>query len=216
MLAFSTFRNSDRVLESGQYAVWLQWETKAGGGGWIEPKLFREDVPQAFPVGDAEIPAGSYTFADLQLALSMGSGARVRTSMDARAGTYFDGTRAQVILGPTWNVSPRLEVGGEYQATLLRFPDRGQSTDIHLARLRVRTALNARASGNAFVQYNSTSDRMDLNVRLRYAFAEGTDLSLVYNEGLDTDRLAEDPRLPRSLLSVSRSLILKYSHTFGL
>src|SRR5688572_13085971 len=27
-LAFSTFRNADRALESGQYAVWVQWDTK--------------------------------------------------------------------------------------------------------------------------------------------------------------------------------------------
>ena len=43
-LALNTFRNADRTLESGQYAVWVQWDTKAGGGGWIEPKVFVEDV----------------------------------------------------------------------------------------------------------------------------------------------------------------------------
>jgi hypothetical protein len=37
------------------------------------------------------------------------------------------------------------------------------------------------------VQYNSTTDRLDFNVHLRYAFAAGTDLWLVYNERLDAD-----------------------------
>jgi hypothetical protein len=80
--------------------------------------------------------------------------------------------------------------------------------------MRVRTAIDARASGNAFVQYNSTTDRLDFNVRLRYAVAEGTDLWLVYNEGLDTDRdvLVPDRFAP---LSVSRALIVKYTHTFA-
>src|SRR5688500_14035127 len=50
-LAFSTFRNATGVLESGTYAFWVQWDTKAGGGGWIEPKFFVEDVAQAFPIG---------------------------------------------------------------------------------------------------------------------------------------------------------------------
>ena len=63
---------------------------------------------------------------------------------------------------------------GRLPAHDLRFETRGESADIQLARLRVRTALNARAFGNAFVQYNSTTDRLDFNVRLRYAFAEGT------------------------------------------
>jgi hypothetical protein len=215
MLAFSTFRNGDGALESGQYAVWLQWETKSGGSGWIEPKVFHENVLQAFALDrDVTVPAGAYTYADLQLVLSLPSGRRLRTDLDVRVGTFFDGTRWQATAGPTWNVSPHLELGGDYQVSRIRFGDRGQGTDIHLGRLRVRTALDARASGNAFVQYNSVSDRLDLNLRLRYNFAEGTDLWLVYNEGLATDRLPEpgEPRLPRSL---GRSFIIKYTHTFG-
>lgn len=213
MLAFSTFRNHDGVLESGQYAVWVQWETKTGGGGWIEPKLFREDVTRAFTIGDATVPAGNYTFADLQLVLQMGSGHRLRANLDARAGTYFDGTRAQAVVSPTWNVSPHLELGGEYQITRLRFADRDEATDIHLGRLRIRGALDARASGNAFVQYNSTTNRLALNFRLRYNFAEGTDLWLVYDEALATERDLDPTglRLPRS---TARALVLKYSHTF--
>ena len=213
-LAFTTFRNGDGELESAQYAFWLQWETKAGGGGWLEPKWFHEDVLTAFPVGDAVIPAGRYDFADFQVYLHMSSGSRLRATLDARAGTYFDGTRAQAIISPTWNASRHLELGGEYQLSRLRFPTRGQATDIHVGRLRVRTALDARMSGNALVQYNSTSDRLDVNFRLRYAFAEGTDLWLVYNEGLDTDR-SRELGVP-SPFSLARSFILKYTHTFGI
>jgi hypothetical protein len=212
-LAFSTFRNSDDALESGQYAFWVQWETKAGGGGWIEPKWFVEDVATPFTIGgEVDIPAGHYTFADLQLALSMGSGAKLRTGLDARAGTYFDGTRAQVILTPTWNVSPRLELGADWQWTRLRFDERDQEADIQLVRLRARAAANARASGNAFLQYNSTTDKLALSFRLRYNFAEGTDLWLVYDEALSTDRVveADGPRLP---LSTGRALVVKYTHT---
>ncbi len=213
MLAFSTFRNADNALESGQYAVWMQWQTKAGGGGWIEPKLFRENVLRPFTIGGtATIPAGTYDFADLQIALNMRSGAKLRTDVDFRSGTYFDGTRTQLILTPTWNASKHLELGGDLQLSRLRFAERQQSANIYLARLRVRTALDARMSGNAFVQYNSTSGRLDGNVRLRYAFAEGTDLWLVYNEGLDTDR-ARDPAGVLSPLSLARTLILKYTHT---
>jgi hypothetical protein len=214
-LAFATFRNGDRVLESGQYAAWVQWDTKAGGGGWIEPKVFTEDVREPFSIGgEAEIPAGRYTFADLQLVFSMPSGARLRTDVDFRAGTFFDGRRVQAIVTPTWNLSRHLELGGSYQLTRLRFEERAQQADIHLVSLQVRAALDARASANALVQYNSTTDRLDLNLRLRYNFAEGTDLWIVYNEGLVTDRAGE-PGVPRLPLSAARGLIVKYSHTFG-
>lgn len=215
-LAFSTFRGSDGTLESGQYAVWVQWETRSGGGGWIEPKVFREDVLAPFKIGGvAEVPAGNYTFADLQLALSMSNGRRFRTGLDMRAGTYFDGTRAQAILRPTWNVSPHLELGADYQYSRIRFDERDTGVDVHVGRLRVRTALDSRASGNAFVQYNSTTDRLDFNIRLRYNFAEGTDLWLVYDEGLDIERSLEPGSVGRPPYSRGRSLTLKYSHALG-
>jgi hypothetical protein len=214
-LAFSTFRNSDHALESGQYAFWVQWDTKAGGGGWVEPKWFRENVLTPFVIGGkVNIPAGSYDFADLQIQHSMPTGTRLRTDVDFRAGTYFDGRRTQVILAPTWNVSRHLEFGGDYQLTMLRFGARNESADIHLARFRIRTALDAKASANAFVQYNSTTNRLDFNVRLRYAFAEGTDLWLVYNEGLDTDRVLVPGSVTATPRSLSRALIVKYTHSF--
>ncbi len=213
-LAFSTFRNSDGALESGQYAVWLEWDTKAGGGGWVEPKAFHENVLEPFAIGgEVTIPAGIYDFADLQIEGTMATGRKLRTNVDFRAGSYFDGRRTQVILTPTWNASRHLEIGGDYQLTALRFPVRNQQVNIQLARLRIRTALDARASANAFVQYNSTTDRVDLNLRLRYGVSEGTDLWIVYNEGLDTAPAGQDQfTQPRSL---SRALIVKYTRTFG-
>lgn len=214
-LAFQTWRHRDGALESAQWAFWVQWDTKAGGGGWVEPKWFHENVAQPFQIGGViDVPAGPYDFADLQVVFSMPAGAKLRTDIDARAGSYFDGTRLQVIAAPTWNVSPYLELGGDYQVTRLRFPIRNQAATLQVARLRVRAARDASASANAIVQYNSTTERLDFNVRLRYAFAEGTDLWLVYNEGLDTDR-TRDPAMAPPPLSLSRAFILKYSRTLG-
>ncbi|MCI0435203.1 MAG: hypothetical protein L0271_16420, partial [Gemmatimonadetes bacterium] len=96
----------------------------------------------------------------------------------------------------------------------LRFPDRAQKADIDLARLRVRAALDARASANAFIQYNSTTDRVGVNFRLRYNFSEGTDLWIVYDEALATDR--DDPTGLRLPLSASRTLVVKYTRTLTL
>jgi hypothetical protein len=111
-------------------------------------------------------------------------------------------------------VNRHLELGGTFQVTVLDFPDRGQGETLQLAGLRVRTALNARASANALVQYNSTTRRVDANLRLRYNLAEGSDLWLVYNEGLDTEREVDEVgrRTPQSL---ARTLLVKCSYTFG-
>ena len=119
-----------------------------------------------------------------------------------------------MILAPTWNASKHLELGATYQRTRLRFPVRDEKADIHLVGFRVRTALDVRASANALIQYNSTTDRLDLNLRLRYNVSEGTDLWIVYNEGLDTARAPARVDVPADPLSLSRALIVKYTHTF--
>lgn len=216
MFLNGVFRNGDGRLESSRLALWYQLETKGGGFGWIEPQLFREDVAVAFRIADAiDIPAGAYDFANLWLYWSMPAGRRLRAALDVRPGTYFDGTRTQVIFRPTWNASRHFELSADYEGNFLRFEDRGQSADLHLLRVRASTALNARASGNVFVQYDGTADRLGMNVRLRYNFAEGTDLWLVYDEGLRTVREAIDG-LPREPLSSWRALTVKYTYTLGI
>jgi hypothetical protein len=73
-------------------------------------------------------------------------------------------------------------------------------------------AWNTKASLSTFLQYNSSIDLTSMNVRFRYHFREGTDLWIVYNEGLNTARAnGLDPRLP---LSAGRSLMVKYNHAF--
>ena len=158
------------------------------------------------------MPAGVYTFADLQVNLSMATGRRLRTALDVRSGSYFDGTRTRVQLLPTWNLSAHVEIGGHYSYSRIRFPDRGEGADIHQGRLQIRTAVDASLSGNAFLQYNSSLDRVDLNVRVRYNVAEGTDLWLVFNQGVNTD-LDPDTGVGRIPRTETRSLIIKYSHT---
>jgi hypothetical protein len=79
--------------------------------------------------------------------------------------------------------------------------------------MRVQLALNTRVSLATFVQYNSTLDLTSINARFRYNLAEGTDLWIVYDEGLNTMReLADVPPLPGSAF---RSFQLKYTHTLG-
>lgn len=72
--------------------------------------------------------------------------------------------------------------------------------------------MSAKFSATAFIQYNSTTDSIISNVRLRYNPREGTDLYLVYNEGINTDRSGEDPVLP---FSSGRTIMLKYTYTFN-
>jgi hypothetical protein len=147
-----------------------------------------ESVLDTFEVADgAPVTPGDYWFHEAQL--------------------QYRASRAR----PSWNLSRYLEVGAEYDFNAIRFPHRNESLDVHLARLRVQTALNIHLSLATFFQFNSTHDAANVNARLRYNFREGQDLWIVYTETVNTERfMADGPPLP---LSQDRVLLVKYSHT---
>src|ERR671911_94350 len=91
------------------------------------------------------------TTIDRSLASCRAATSRQRTAVDSGTGRCSVARRQQLILSPTWNGSNHLELGAGYQLTRLRFGVRDESADIHLLRFRVRTALDVRASGNAFI-----------------------------------------------------------------
>ena len=73
--------------------------------------------------------------------------------------------------------------------------------------------LNTKFSITTFVQFTSAYDAVIANFRLRYNPREGTDLYLVYNDVLNTDRQRENPTLP---VTNSRTVLIKYTYTFNI
>lgn len=205
------FRNTDGKLESLYFAPWWGFESKSGATGWVEPRLQYEDVPVDFQLSEAtNVPVGRYWFFDFWFNYRMPSGELLATNADLIVGSFYDGWRATATLDPTWRISRFLQLSGSYQINIIRFPDRGQSVTSHLARLRVQTALNSNVSAQAYLQYNTASHVAGLNALFRYNFSEGTDLWIVYNHNLNTDRFRQVPTLPELSSNV---LILKYTHT---
>lgn len=208
------WRNSDGQLETYYLAYWWRYGFRSGASGWIEVIHHLEDEETGFPLGKGVgIEPGEHKFTELWFNYSPPTGPLLRTAVDARVGGFYDGWRAALRLDPSWNISRHLELGGSYEFNRIRFPDRGTGLDTHLARLRVGVAANTRLSATALVQLNDVSERLGVNLRVRYNFREGSDLWLVYDEGFHTDRDG-DGTVPRLPLSDARVLRLKLTHTF--
>ena len=211
---FVVHRNEDGSVESAQldYKTDLEW--KSGVAVSLDFQMDYEDLTKAedFPK-DTVIPAGNYTFLKAEGGFETPSGNLFRTDFEWAFGSFFDGWRLDLGVKSTWNVSPHLEISSEYEVNVVRFPERNQGFNAHLVRIRTRAALNTQVSLNGFVQYNSASDRFSTNIRFRYNFREGNDLWLVYNENLNTYR---DDEIPRQLLTRGRTVLLKYTNTFGM
>ncbi len=206
-------RNGDASVESAEFGPSYLFTLKTGAFGIIHPRVFFEDLREPFELSDdAVIPPGRYTYYGVTGAFQPPP-RLFRPAFSFEAGSFYDGWRVTASFSPTWTLSPHLELSGEYQLNRARFSDRDERFDADLFRLRANAALDTHLSASAFAQYNTFSDVVIVNVRLRYNFREGNDLYLVYNEALNTDRRASTPHLP---LTDNRTILVKYTYTFAL
>ena len=211
---FVVLRNEDGSVESAEFDYNTDFEWKSGAALSMDLEMDYEDLTEDedFPE-DTVIPAGSYTYFRTEGGFDMPNKNLLRTDFGWAFGSFFDGWRLDLEVKPTWNVSRHLEMISEYEVNVVRFPKRNQGFNAHVVRFRTRAALNTQVSLNAFVQYNSASDRFSTNIRFRYNFREGSDLWFVYNENLNTYR---DDEIPRQLLTRGRTVLLKYTNTLGI
>jgi len=210
------YRNDTGQLERNYIGPWVEFRTKRGDYGWIEPRFYFYDQQFGFSLSDeVRIEEGKHTWKDIQFFYQMSNGRRLRTDFNIELGGFYDGTMRKATVGPVWNASRFLEIGGEYEFTDLKFESRDLSLRTHLMRLKMRVAANTKLSASAFLQYNSLAKVVEGNVRMRYNFEDGRDFWLVYNEGLNTERTVHgiEPELP---FSNGRTLIFKYTHTHSI
>ncbi len=200
----------DGTADSREIRPEIEFDFKGGSNLTIGSLSSYENIRVGFDVADVAIPPGQYWFHEGNVDLRLPRSAAFRGEFSASAGSFYDGSRLSLALGPTWTVSRFLEVEAGYEVNRLDFAGRGEGTTTHLGLLKLNTALNPRVSMSTFAQYSSVANRTSVNVRFRYHFREGTDLWVVYNEGLYNERdNGPEPRWPRS---AGRTAMVKYSH----
>jgi hypothetical protein len=207
-------RNHDGPLETAELTAMADVVFKSGHELSATLAATHDDLRDGFSLSpDAEVLPGEHRFVVARLAYTPPGGSLIRANASLDAGQFYDGRILAASVSPTWFASRHLELGGAYLFSRITFPDRDQSFAAHVARLRSQVMINARLLVSAFVQYNSATDRVSSNLRLRYNPAEGNDLYLVWNEQVLTDRTLYDPVPPRS---ENRIFVLKYARTLTL
>lgn len=204
-------RNEDGSVETLTVTAGTEVELRARHAFKADVIASHEDLRDGFSLSDdALIPAGEYRFLTGRISYVAPEGRLLRSNANLEIGQFYDGRIVSASVSPTWFASRHLQLGGSYQASRITFPDRDQAFTAHLGRVRTEVMATAELLATAFVQYNSASDRVSGNVRIRYNPSEGHDLYLVWNEQLLTDRLMYDPAPP---VSENRVLIIKYART---
>ena len=128
-------------------------------------------------------------------------------------GYFYNGKQFYASLSPTLNLGKHLDIRANYSFTYLRFVKENTYHPIHLAKLSFNYAFDLHFSANFNIQYNSNEKRFFNNARLRYNFADGHDLYLVWNENFFSERTYYNEAFIRPK-SEQQVFLVKYYYTF--
>ena len=169
-LAFLTeFENGDRLGVSGMDNYELLVEEFEPGPG-------------------VTLPVGGYSFRDVELTYLLGTQRRLSGTFAVRVGEYFGGrirsmgfSRGRLALTPQLSVEPTLSVNW------VDTPQGSFRTDLAVS--RVTYTFTPRMFFSGLIQYNSATDTISNNLRLRWEYSPGSELFVVYTEEQSTDPL---------------------------
>ena len=169
-----------------------------------------EFLVQPFTPGPGvTFPVGGYGFRDVETTYSLGAQHRFNGTFTVRAGGYFNGdirsigfSRGRVALTPQLSVEPSFSVNW------IDTPQGSFRTDLVVS--RVYYTFTPRMFVSALIQYNSSSDTISTNLRLRWEYSPGSELFVVYSEDRNTDPLLPD----RFSELTNRAFVVKVNRLF--
>ena len=137
------------------------------------------------------LPVGGYGFRDVEATYSPGAQRSLTGTFTARVGEYFDGDiRSVGFTRGRLAVTERLSVEPTVSVNWIDTPRGAFRSDLVVA--RVTYTLTPRMFFSGLVQYNSATDALSNNLRLRWEYSPGSELFVVYTEEQDTNPLRPD------------------------
>ncbi|MGE3843634.1 MAG: DUF5916 domain-containing protein, partial [Vicinamibacterales bacterium] len=166
-----------------------------------------EFVPSPFRIAPGvTIPVGAYDWRFVRVAFNSRAQRRAAANVALEHGTFYGGHRTSLSVSRgRLALTPRFSVEPTYSLNAVDLPQ--GSFTAHLAGSRVIVTMSPRMFVSALAQYNSTSNVMTANVRLRWEYQPGSELFVVYNDERDT--LSRG--FPRML---TRSFVVKINRLF--
>ncbi len=131
------------------------------------------------------IPAGSYSFDDVQFSYAMGAQRRVAGTIGTQIGQFWNGTiRSLNYTAARISVLKQLSIEPTVQYSRVALPAGDFNTT--LLRTRADYAFSPRMFTSALVQYSSADRSFSTNVRFRWEYKLGSEFFVVYTDERDT------------------------------
>jgi len=161
----------------------VNWRFRSGDRFEFNANPEGERLVEPFEVADGvEIPAGPYHWRRYRLEAGTAQKRRFYTQLTYWFGGFYDGDLQQFEWTGAWNPMPlvTVEFTGEHNAGNLSSGDFTQT----LVGNRLRINLSPDLSIASYVQYDTVSDSIGVNTRLRWTFTPVADLFVVYNHNV--------------------------------
>ena len=148
----------------------------------IFPEWNREVLDRPFDItNNITLPAGRYDFGRLVVEIETSSHRPVSLELAGRVGEFYDGYRHGLSSELEWRPSAYWGMDAEVEWDLVDLPH--GEFDVVVGQVGFRVTPNSKLSWNTLIQWDSMSNNVGLNSRLRYIVKPGSDIYLVFNQG---------------------------------
>jgi hypothetical protein len=167
-----------------------------------------ERLPADFTIArGVVVPAGPYNYQFLSVNYSLAQQRMVSGSASASHGSFYDGTRTTASYSGRIGVSAHLALEPNLTFNWVRLPA-GDFT-ARLIGVRFVVAPTARLGFSSLTQFNPSAETVTSSVRMRWEYAPGSDLYVVYSDGRDTAARGLSTLLNRSF-AVKATRLLRF------
>ena len=152
------------------------------------------------------IPVGGYSFQNVFMGYRLGQQRKIAGGLVYERGGFFGGEKSAVnFFGGRVEVTPQITLEPSFSFNWIDLPQGTFTTQV--VRTRAVYTLTPRMFFSGLVQYNSGSESLSSNLRLRWEYQPGSELFVVYSEGRDTE-VRSFPGLE------NRAFVVKFNRLF--
>jgi hypothetical protein len=152
------------------------------------------------------IPTGDYAFRDLGGQFRTSSHRHVAATLRYVDGTFYGGTRTDMLGEITWRPSAKFRSNVSYNYSEIRLPQGDFET--RLVRVGLDYMFSSTMSWVNLIQYDNISEAIGVNMRWHWIPEAGRELYFVINHNL------ADPDRDNSFVSTASDFTAKLNYTF--
>jgi hypothetical protein len=177
--------NNAGTVESRQWDGTFGLDLNNGDNLRLQATQQYEYVPLPFRIDrSATIPVGGYRFRTLAARYTLGAQRRLAATASVEHGSFYGGTKTTWgVSGGRYNLTNQIQVQPGVSINRVDLPF-GAFTAAQL-QTRVVHTLSPRTFVAALLQYNSSSELLGTNLRLRWEYIPGSELFVVYTDERD-------------------------------